>query len=62
MASGSDDQPARELAPQERYGIVSLTRMCKDDGRSLILYERADGADGEAEEQRTQPPDDGESA
>jgi hypothetical protein len=62
MASGSANQPAREPAPQERYGIVSLTRMRKDDGRSLILYERADGADGGADEQPPQPPGGGEPA
>jgi hypothetical protein len=44
MASGSADQPAREPAPDERYGPLSLLRMRKDDGRSLILYERTDGA------------------
>ncbi len=44
MASGSGDQPPREPAPRERYGPLSLLRMHKDDGRSLILYERTDGA------------------
>jgi hypothetical protein len=46
MAAGSPDQPAPEHALEERYGIVALTRMHKDDGRSLILYRlAADGVD-----------------
>jgi hypothetical protein len=48
MASGSADQPAREPAPHERYGPLSLLPMHKDDGRSLILYERTDGAGADA--------------
>jgi hypothetical protein len=27
-------------APAERYGIVSVARHVKDDGRALILYAR----------------------
>jgi hypothetical protein len=44
MAAGSADQPAPERA-QERYGPLAVARMRKDDGRSLILYRRDDGAD-----------------
>jgi hypothetical protein len=44
MASGSSDQPPREPKSRESYGPLSLLRMRKDDGRSLILYERTDGA------------------
>ncbi len=56
MASGSADQSPREPAPGERYGPLSLLRMHKDDGRSLILYERTDGAESDA------PAGDGEAA
>jgi hypothetical protein len=48
MAPGSADPPAREPAPDERYGPLSLLRVRKDDGRSLILYERTDGAGADA--------------
>lgn len=56
MASGSGDQPTREPAPHEHYGPLSLLRTHKDDGRSLILYERSDGAAADP------PPGDGEAA
>lgn len=45
MAAGSADQPARERAQEEHYGILAVARMRKDDGRSLILYRRDDGAE-----------------
>jgi hypothetical protein len=50
MAAGSPDQPAPDGgAQEERYGILTLTRMRKDDGRSLILYSHdEDGGGGEA--------------
>ncbi len=44
MPAGSADRPAQEPAPRERYGPLSLLRTRKDDGRALIVYERADGA------------------
>jgi hypothetical protein len=50
MAAGSADQPPPEPAPNERYGIVALLRTRKDDGRSLILYSREDGADASGPE------------
>jgi hypothetical protein len=65
MASGSGDQPPREPAPRERYGPLSLLRVHKDDGRSLILYERTDGAGADAPtsagEAANGPADDGDS-
>ncbi|HLB20771.1 MAG TPA: hypothetical protein VK605_01570 [Solirubrobacteraceae bacterium] len=36
--AASPDQPVPEPAPQERYGLIALARVRKDDGRSLILY------------------------
>ena len=50
MAAGSPDQPAPDGgAQEERYGILTLTRMRKDDGRSLLLYSHdEDGGGGEA--------------
>lgn len=44
MGSGSADQPVREPATHQRYGPLSLLRVHKDDGRSLVLYERIDAA------------------
>jgi hypothetical protein len=38
MAAGSADQPAPNGAQEERYGMLALARLQKDDGRSLILY------------------------
>jgi hypothetical protein len=61
MAAGAPDPPAPQRPPEERYGILALARMRKDDGRSLILYRLAEsdcegadagdahlGGDGEA--------------
>jgi hypothetical protein len=51
MPAGATDQPSPEGGSQEeRYGIVTLRRMRKDDGRSLILYshEQDHGDSGEA--------------
>jgi hypothetical protein len=63
MASRSGDQPPREPAPREFYGPLAVLRMHKDDGRSLILYERTDGAGAEppvsAGEAADGPADDG---
>jgi hypothetical protein len=62
MASRSGDQPPREPAPRELYGPLTVLRMRKDDGRSLILYERTDGAGAEppvsADEAAGEPADD----
>jgi hypothetical protein len=46
MAAGSADQPVPEPAPQERYGLLALARVRKDDGRSLILYSHDGDRDG----------------
>ncbi len=55
MAAGSADQPAPERAQEEHYGILAVARMRKDDGRSLILYRRADGADEDGDTPRAAP-------
>lgn len=62
MAAGSADQPAPDGAQEERYGILALARISKDDGRSLILYSHHDeGAEaGEASDRA--PADDDEPA
>ena len=61
MAAGSADQPAPDGAQEERYGILALARVSKDDGRSLILYSHDDGAEtGEASDRA--PANDGEPA
>jgi hypothetical protein len=41
MPEGSADPPPREPST-ERYGILGLARLRKDDGRSLILYRDAE--------------------
>jgi hypothetical protein len=33
-------QPPPQPAPVERYGILTITRHVKDDGRALLLYTR----------------------
>jgi hypothetical protein len=38
---GSDAQPEASQ-PAERYGVVSVARHLKDDGRSLLLYTRTE--------------------
>ncbi len=41
---GSSSQrpaPERDESPPERYGPLILRRLVKDDGRALIVYERA---------------------
>jgi len=58
MAAGPADQPAPEPAPQERYGLLALARVGKDDGRSLILYSHDEGYD-DAVEAPASPPADG---
>ena len=35
----ADALRARERATAERYGVVSVQRLVKADGRSLLLYE-----------------------
>jgi hypothetical protein len=37
-AGGQPQQPQQPPAPVERYGIVSIARQVKDDGRMLLLY------------------------
>jgi hypothetical protein len=36
---------AKRSQPAERYGIVSITRHVKEDGRALLLYTR-EGREG----------------
>jgi hypothetical protein len=36
--SGAPEQPQQPPEPIERYGIVSVARHVKDDGRALLLY------------------------
>jgi hypothetical protein len=38
--SGAPGQPQQPPAPIELYGIVSVARHVKDDGRALLLYTR----------------------
>ncbi len=49
-ADGAPPAPATPggEVPSERYGPLELRRMRKDDGRSLILFSRADGGADEA--------------
>jgi hypothetical protein len=60
MAAGSADQPARDRAHEERYGIVTLRRMSKDDGRSLILYSHDEDRADAVEAPDSEHPPDGE--
>jgi hypothetical protein len=55
MAAGSADQPMPEPAPQERYGLLALARVRKDDGRSLILYSHEENRDGAVEAPESPP-------
>jgi hypothetical protein len=42
---GASAQGQPPLEPAERYGIVLIERLVKDDGRALLLYTRDwDGA------------------
>ena len=36
------EPPNEPSAPTERYGIVSISRNRKEDGRNLLLYTRED--------------------
>jgi hypothetical protein len=59
MAAGSADQPAPDDATSERYGLVAIARMRKEDGRALILYshdEREGHGAAPAAEQTTVAP------
>ncbi|HEY2570089.1 MAG TPA: hypothetical protein VGI27_01385 [Solirubrobacteraceae bacterium] len=57
MAAGSADQPAPDgAARDERYGILTLARMRKDDGRSLILYSHDDDGRDTGEARDSAPP------
>jgi hypothetical protein len=38
--SGPDEPADGHSEPAERYGIVSITRHVKEDGRALLLYTR----------------------
>jgi hypothetical protein len=62
MSAGSADQPAPDDAQEERYGILALERMSKDDGRSLILYSHDEDGDEAGEASNPSPADDGEPA
>jgi len=42
--NGDAGGPTAAKAPAERYGPLVLERHVKDDGRALLLYERAEGA------------------
>jgi hypothetical protein len=50
QSAGADDRPSPapgeqqsvELAVEERSGPLTITRVVKDDGRSLILYGHAE--------------------
>jgi hypothetical protein len=35
---GQPQEPQQPPAPVQRYGIVSIARHVKDDGRMLLLY------------------------
>lgn len=41
-----------EAMPDERFGPLALRRMTKPDGRSLIVYERADRDPHDAPEEQ----------
>jgi len=38
---GAAAQPQPPPGPGERYGIVSISRHVKDDGRALLLFTRS---------------------
>jgi hypothetical protein len=63
MAAGSADQPAPDGAAQEeRYGILTLGRTRKDDGRSLILYNHDEDGTDAGEARKAAPARDDEDA
>jgi hypothetical protein len=62
MAAGSADQPAPDEAQGQRYGILALARMRKDDGRSLILYSHDEDGVNAAESSAAAPADGGGAA
>jgi hypothetical protein len=55
MSAGSADQPVPDGAQEERYGVLSLARFEKDDGRSLILYSHDEDADDAGDESDRAP-------
>jgi hypothetical protein len=59
MSAGSADQPAPDDAQEERYGVLTLARFEKDDGRSLILYSHDEDVDDAGESDRAPGGDDG---
>jgi hypothetical protein len=63
MAAGSPDQPAPDGGGRaERYGILALARMRKDDGRSLILYSHDEDGGDASETSGSAPAGDGKRA
>jgi hypothetical protein len=58
MAADSADQPAPDGAQEERYGVLTLARFEKDDGRSLILYSHDEDGHGAGGEPDRAPGDD----
>jgi hypothetical protein len=42
-----ENTPATPDGEEERFGPLALRRLSKEDGRSLILYTRADEPDGD---------------
>jgi len=62
MAAGSADPPAPDEAQGQRYGILALARMRKDDGRALILYSHAEDGVEAAEAAAAAPAKGGEPA
>jgi hypothetical protein len=42
--SGQPEQPGQRPPHAERFGIVSITRHVKDDGRALLLFTREERA------------------
>ena len=62
MAADLPDPPAPQRPPEEHYGILALTRMHKDDGRSLILYRLAETDREGSRDDGDDDGDDGETA
>ena len=48
-SSSQGSAPDPGAAAVERYGPLALRRLVKDDGRSLIVYERAEPSGNGAE-------------
>jgi len=54
--SAPSEEPDGEGAPRERYGPLALARLRKDDGRQLLLFSHARGAQQAAQAHRAQAP------